>query len=60
MKSMMKSKWDQPKGHFHPQRKTNKKNESQKNSAVRSLMFKILSVFVIGFITKKINNRKNK
>jgi len=45
MKAMMKSK-------------ANKKNHSKQNSAVRALLFKIASVFVIGFITKKINDRK--
>ncbi|MBO0458037.1 hypothetical protein JZO77_14970 [Enterococcus hulanensis] len=56
MKAMMTSKAGQSKGRFHPQ--SNKKKDSKQNSAVRSLLFKILSVFVIGFITKKINSRK--
>ncbi|MDT2598959.1 hypothetical protein P7D85_04180 [Enterococcus hulanensis] len=56
MKAMMTSKTGHSKGRFHPQ--SNKKKDSKQNSAVRSLLFKILSVFVIGFITKKINSRK--
>lgn len=60
MRSMMKSKWEQPKGRFHPHHKSTKRNAPEKNSAVRSLLFKILSVFVIGYVTKKMKNRKNR
>ncbi|WP_270267768.1 hypothetical protein [Enterococcus avium] len=57
MVNVFKNTWDRPKKHsrYH---KSNKKNEAKKDSAVRSLLFKILSVFVIGFLTKKIKERK--
>lgn len=60
MKAMMKSKWEQPKSRFSTKNKATKKQSTQKNSPVRSLLMKLLSVFIIGFITKKLNNRKNK
>ncbi|MBO0452705.1 MULTISPECIES: hypothetical protein [Enterococcus] len=56
MKDKTKNKWEHPKSRFHHQ--SGKKNDRQKDSAVRSLLFKLLSVFVIGFITKKLNQRK--
>lgn len=57
MVNVFKNTWDLPKNHsrYH---KSNKKNAAKKDSAVRSLLFKILSVFVIGFLTKKIKERK--
>lgn len=54
MNAMIKSKTDQPKNHSHK----SKKQKTQNDGAVRSLLFKIVSVFVIGYITKKMNNRK--
>ncbi|MDT2540263.1 hypothetical protein P7D78_19340 [Enterococcus raffinosus] len=60
MKTKMKSKWEQPKSRFSTKNKSNRKQSTQNNSAVRSLLMKLLSVFIIGFITKKLNNRKNK
>ena len=58
MKTKMKSKWERPKSRFSTKNKSNRKQSTQKNSAVRSLLMKLLSVFIIGFITKKLNNRK--
>ena len=55
MNAMIKSKTDKPKNHAHK----SKKQKTQNDGAVRSLLFKIVSVFVIGYITKKMNNRKN-
>lgn len=57
MVNVFKNTWDRPKNHFR-YHKSNKKNAAKKDSAVRSLLFKILSVFVIGFLTKKIKERK--
>ncbi|OTO73033.1 MULTISPECIES: hypothetical protein [unclassified Enterococcus] len=47
----------QQKNHFH-HKQSGKNQSKQQDSAIKSLMFKILSVFVIGFLTKKIRNRK--
>lgn len=58
MVNLLKNTWDNPRNHGHPH-KMSKKNAAKKDSAVRSLIFKILSVFVIGFLTKKIRERKN-
>lgn len=60
MKNLMSQhKWENPKNRFaHPPKRRSKQQDPQKNHAVRSLVFKILSVFLIGFITKKLSGNK--
>ena len=59
MRNLLRNNWDNPKNHSRPYHRLGKKNASKKDSAVKSLLFKILSVLVIGYFTKKIRERKS-